>query len=106
MRSCDWRLGAISCSTPVKSASGLVVAGGSVAFLGSYDDPRDPPGQYSVTFAQLADGAVESVKTVPLVMPDGSPPPGWARNRVCRDNRLWLQFEDPRDWYVLEIGGD
>lgn len=27
----------------------------------------------------------------------------WAQRRVCRDGRMWMQFDDPRTWYVVEV---
>jgi hypothetical protein len=36
-------------------------------------------------------------------MPDGSPAVGRIYPMVCRGGRVWMQFGDPHDWYVLEI---
>ncbi len=88
-------------STPVRGARGLAVAGPRVAFLGSYDDRQLDT--ITITFARLDQESVEVEATTPLLMPDGSPAVGRAYPMVCRDHRVWMQLEDPREWYVLEI---
>jgi hypothetical protein len=81
-------------STRVRiSPRGLAVAGSRVAFLGSQN----------VSYADVTEDSVEIVSTEPLVMPDGSRPASWPSRQVCRDDRIWMQFGDPREWFVLEI---
>jgi hypothetical protein len=80
--------------TPVHSARGVIVSGDRVAFVA-----RDPV----VTFARSTEGPIEAVATAPLLLPDGREPPAPIRRTVCRDNRMWLQFQNQRMWYVLSL---
>lgn len=89
--------------TPVRSACGIVIAGDDVAFIAGHGDHPRTPGHYTVTFARINDGPVEATGTAPLVLPNGNRPDTGARRTVCRDNRTWMQFDDPRTWYMLEI---
>jgi hypothetical protein len=54
-------------------------------------------------FARINDGPVEATATAPLLLPNGNRPNAWARSTACRDNRIWMQFDDTRTWYVIEI---
>jgi len=56
-----------------------------------------------MTFARINDGPVETTATAPLLLPNGNRPSTWARRTTCRDNRMWMQFDDPRTWYIIEI---
>lgn len=88
----------------VRSPAGILVAGDDLAFL-TADRPYTP-GHYSLTRARIVDGGpveVTGVPPAPLLLPGGGRPSGWARGRICRDNRMWLRFDDPRTWYVVEI---
>jgi hypothetical protein len=87
--------------SPVRSASGVIVAGNDVAYVAAAH-PR-APGHYTVAFARIDDGPVEATATAPLLMPDGTRPGSSARRKACRDNRMFVQFDDPRTWYVIEI---
>jgi hypothetical protein len=89
--------------TSVRSAGAVIVAGHDVAFPASHGPHPRTPGEYTVTFARTDDGPVEATATAPLLLPDGSRPNAWARRTVCRDNRMWLQSDDPHTWYVIEI---
>ena len=89
--------------SPVRSASGVIVADHDVAFIASHGDHPQTPGHYTMTFARINDGPVETTATAPLLLPDGNRPGAWARRTTCRDNRMWMQFDDPRTWYIIEI---
>jgi hypothetical protein len=89
--------------SPVRSASGVIVADHDVAFIASHGDHPQTPGHYTMTFARINDGPVETTATAPLLLPNGNRPSTWARRTTCRDNRMWMQFDDPRTWYIIEI---
>ena len=89
--------------TPVSSASGVMTAGDRSAFLTAPGEHPQTPGAYELTLARSADGPIEAESSTPLLLPDGTRPRGWARRTVCRDHRMWLQFDDPLTWYVIEI---
>jgi hypothetical protein len=90
--------------TPVRSASGIVTAGDRSAFMTAPRGRPTTPGVYELTTARVVDGGpIEAVATTPVLLPDGTRPRTWARRTVCRDHRMWLQFDDPLTWYVLEI---
>jgi hypothetical protein len=90
-------------STPVRGARGIAVAGSTVAFLGRYEDMQSDPRTITVTFARIAGESFEVLTATPLLMPDGSPANDRTSSVVCRDHRIWMQFDDPHNWYVLEI---
>jgi hypothetical protein len=89
---------------PVEKADGVLVDGEDVAIvhtgLNTGWRGGSTPGVYGVTRFRIGD---EVGVTTPLLMPDGSTPPSWIRRRVCRGNRMWMQFEDRRIWYALEL---
>jgi hypothetical protein len=89
--------------TPVRSASGVAVAGERVAFVAGQGHGAKAAGRYLVTFAQIVDGPVEATTTANLLLPTGRRPRTWARRKVCRDNKIWMQFDDERTWYVLAL---
>jgi hypothetical protein len=89
--------------TPVRSASGVVVAGERVAFVAHQGHGPKAAGRYLVTFAHTADGPVEATATARLVLPGGRRPSAWARRMVCRDDKAWMQFGDDPTWYVLTL---
>jgi hypothetical protein len=89
--------------TPVRSASGVIVAGERVAFVAGQGHGAKAAGRYLVTFAHIADGPVEATATATLVLPTGRRPRAWARRMVCRDDKVWMQFGDERTWYVLDL---
>lgn len=86
---------------PIRSSSAVAVDGSRAAFVKATADRI--PGRYVVTECHLGDGPVEPVAAGPLTMPDGTDPPCWFKHRVARDGRIWVQFDDPRVWYVLEL---
>jgi hypothetical protein len=88
---------------PVRSASGVINADNDIAFIASHGPHPRTPGHYTVTFARINDGPVETTATAPLLLPDGTRPNAWARHTACRDNRMWIQFQDSRTWYTMEI---
>jgi hypothetical protein len=97
--------------TSVRGARGLLVAGPLVAFLGEYDDYRHdrrrtvPSRQVTVSIGwnDDGDGDVPVERKLRLTMPDGSAPPGQPRQIVCRDDRAFVRFDDPREWFLLEL---
>jgi hypothetical protein len=89
--------------TPVRSASAVITAGERSAFLTAPGKHPKTPGVYELTLARDAGGPIEAESSTPLLMPDGTQPRSWVRRKVCRDNRMWLQFDDPLTWYVIEI---
>ncbi|MFD0973796.1 hypothetical protein [Plantactinospora endophytica] len=89
--------------TSVRSASGVIVADDRVAFIASQGHGPEAAGSYLVTFARIIDGPVETATTTPLLLPTGQRPTTRARRTVCRDNRMWMQFDDERTWYTLDI---
>jgi hypothetical protein len=89
--------------TPVRSASAVVTAGDRSAFLAATGKHPQTPGVYELTIACHTGGPIEAVSSTPLLLPDGTRPRNWAWRRACRDNRMWLQFDDPFTWYVIEI---
>ncbi|MFG2819192.1 hypothetical protein ACGFX4_07140 [Kitasatospora sp. NPDC048365] len=89
--------------SPVRSASAVLVDGDSAAFLTSDTGPGKAPGHYTVTLTRGRNGPLEAVASAPLRLPDGTRPTGWARRKICRDGRAWLQFDDHRTWYRLEL---
>ena len=89
--------------TPVRSATGVMTADDRSAFLAAPGKHPQTPGVYELTLAHCTGGPIEAVSSTPLLLPDGTRPKSWARRRVCRDNRMWLQFDDHRTWYVIEI---
>ncbi|GIG93269.1 hypothetical protein [Plantactinospora endophytica] len=89
--------------TSVRSASGVIVADDRVAFIAGQGRGPGAAGNYLVTFARIIDGPVETTTTTPLLLPSGQRPTTWARRTVCRDNRMWMQFDDERTWYTLDI---
>ncbi|MEV0897232.1 hypothetical protein [Actinoplanes sp. NPDC049802] len=76
--------------TPVRSASGVVVAGERVAFIAGQGNGPNAAGRYLVTFAHTEDGPVEATATAGLVLPGGRRPSAWARRMVCRDGKAWM----------------
>ncbi len=63
---------------------------------------RGPGGRPLGGYPRVAEGSgAESSR--PLLLPDGTRPRNWAQRRVCRDHHMWLQFDDPLTWYVIEI---
>lgn len=86
---------------PIRSSGAVAVDESRAAFVGATADRV--PGRYVVTECRLGDGAVEPVAAGPLTMPDGTTPPCWFRRKVARDGRIWVQFDDPRVWYLLEL---
>jgi hypothetical protein len=89
--------------SPVHYASGVIVADNDVAFIAKHGDHPRTPGHYTMTFARINDGPVEATTTAPLLLPDGNRPGTGARRTICRDNRMFMQFDDPRTWYIIEI---
>ncbi|NUP47416.1 MAG: hypothetical protein HOW97_08885 [Catenulispora sp.] len=88
---------------PVRSSGAVAVdeSGNRAAFVKAAAERI--PGRYVVTECRLADGPVEPVAAGPLSMPDGTDPSCWFKRKVARDGRIWVQFEDPRAWYLLEL---
>ncbi|MEY9892498.1 hypothetical protein ABIA31_006175 [Catenulispora sp. MAP5-51] len=86
---------------PIRSSGAIAVDGSRAAFVGATADRI--PGRYVVTECHLGDGAVEPVVAGPLAMPDGTNPPCWFRRKVARGGRIWVQFDDPRVWYLLQL---
>jgi hypothetical protein len=80
-----------------------VTADDRSAFLAAPGQHPQTPGVYELTLARHTGGPIEAVSSTSLLLPDGTRPRSWARRRVCRDNRMWLQFDDPFTWYVIEI---
>ncbi|MBR7833330.1 hypothetical protein KDL01_08635 [Actinospica durhamensis] len=89
--------------TPVDFATGIMVDGGTLAFVASAGGRTKTPGHYTVTLAHTDGGPIEATGESPLLLPDGSRPRVWAKRTVCRDGRMWMQFEDPSTWYVIEV---
>jgi hypothetical protein len=89
--------------TPVRSASGVILADNDVVFIASDGPHPRTPGHYTVTFARINDGPIEAAATAPLLLPNGNRPDTWARSIACRDNRAWMQFDNPHTWYIIEI---
>ena len=83
-----------------------MTAGDRSAFLAAPSKHPQTPGVYELILAHCTGGPIEAVSStllLLLLLPDGTRPLSWARRRVCRDNRMWLQFDDPFTWYVIEI---
>lgn len=89
--------------TPVRSASAVMTAGDRSAFLIAPGERPKTPGMYELILARSADGPIEAESSTPLLLPDGRQPQNWARRTICRDNRMWFQFDDPLTWYVIEL---
>lgn len=89
--------------TPVRSATAIMTSGDRSAFLITPGEHPKTPGTYELTYARCSDGPIEAESSTPLLLPDGTRPRNWARRRVGRDHRMWLQFDDPLTWYVIEI---
>lgn len=86
---------------PIRSSGAVAVDGSRAAFVGATADRI--PGRYMVTECHLGDGSVEPLAAGPLTMPDGTDPSCWFKRKVARDGRIWVQFDDPRVWYLLEL---
>ncbi len=89
-------------ASPVGRSSALGIAGDQATFVEGLGYEAADAGTYVVTRCRIEDDALETMSTHPLVLPDGTRPTAWARKRVCRDERIWLQFGEERTWYVLD----
>lgn len=92
---CDGRPATVR-TTPVRSASAVVVHGSRVAFFGGYGDNQD-----RLVLGDLTETSVEPVEERRLLHPDGT---GLARCRVvARGPRLYVQERPCVEWAVLDI---
>lgn len=89
--------------TPVRFSDAVVISGDRSAFLTTPGKHPKTPGAYELTFAHCSGGPIEAGSSTLLLLPDGTRPQSWARRKACRDHRMWLQFDDPLTWYVIEI---
>jgi hypothetical protein len=89
--------------TPVSFAIGVMVAGDTLAFVASPGERPKTAGHYTITLAHTDGGPIEAAGSSPLLLPDGTRPRVWAQRRACRDGRMWMQFDDPHTWYVVEV---
>lgn len=89
--------------TPVRSAHGIIVASDRVAFVATEGHGAKAAGSYLVTFSRVVNGPVEATATAQLLLPTDRPLRTRARRTICRDNRMWMQFDDERTWYTLDI---
>lgn len=60
--------------TPVRYAHGVMVAGGTLAFVASAGGPAKTGGHYTITLAHTDGGPIEVSGDSPLLLPDGSRP--------------------------------